>query len=77
MTGRVRRAHRHFDAGLGPERRDPRRVQLRTTGLGVVEITPGEDRNTPQSGGGGQVAELGDNVGIVHAHTPESLTRGV
>ena len=62
-AGRVRRPHRHLDAGLAPQRGDPRRVQLRAAGLGVVDVAPREDRDPPQPRGRGDVAELGDIVG--------------
>ena len=36
-------------------------MQLGTTGLRIVEIAPGEDRDPAQSRGGRQVAELGND----------------
>src|SRR5439155_24352477 len=57
-SGRVRRSHRHFDAGLPPERGDPRRVQLRPTGLRIVDVAPRKYRDATETRGRRDFAEL-------------------
>jgi hypothetical protein len=39
-------AHRDVDSGLGPESKDPSRMELRTPGFDIDEISPRKNVNS-------------------------------
>ena len=51
--------------GLGPQPGDLGGVDLAAAGLDVVEVAPGEHVDPADPGAGGEVADLGDGVGVV------------
>ena len=55
-------AHRDLDAGFGPQAGDLGRVDLRSTGLDVVEVAPREEVDPPDAAALGELGDLVDGV---------------